>query len=85
MRYTLVVSGSIEQAVLAMQNQNISGQIVSAFYNEDENKTALKVSSVVGSIDMDRTLRQQLEAWQAERSTTGRLEFYSPYWGEKKE
>jgi hypothetical protein len=66
-----------------MQEREIEAVIEKAYYNEDEHKTVLKVTSDVDGATpgADARLRQQLEHWQGERGTTGILEWYSPYWG----
>lgn len=88
MRYTLIISGDIEQAVIAF-NERITEEVTieSAHYDAHDHKSALKVAVDILSAshshpdDIDERFREQLEQWRAERGTTGMLTFYSPYWG----
>lgn len=84
-KYTLIISGDIEQAAMAFHKRDIRAVIEKAYYVQKEHKTALMVRPAVegrpATVEEDEFLREQMEMWKAERGTTGCLLFYSPYWG----
>lgn len=85
MRYTLIVTGDIEQAVAAIADRDLTAVIESAFYSQAEHLSAIKINGSLEGQDTttkeaDAKLQAELETWKAERGTTGQLNFYSPYW-----
>lgn len=81
-KYTLICTGDIEQAVLAVHERQLEATIIKALYDEGGHQTLLVVQTTTHQRDQAKTCRQleeKLEQWKAERGTTGMLLHYGTW------